>query len=381
VRVIYPACGGGLPADYVNGALVDVMKDEGYYGLDEAVIESWRDRTVGVKNAAPCGGALPLATLSIGLGVSGAHYSLLAERLAGEGYAVAIIDHPHGAPSILPDGTILLASADEALARIDEDPAVLAARVADWAADISVTLNALTSGGVEGLNIDGERLAATGHSMGGAAALDACASDARLKACVNMDGAPFGAKVMDRGLSGNAFVLLSDPLYTDEELASRGRSREQWTAMGEQITGLWAELAESGENETVVLRVAGTGHLSFSDAPLVMPELITQFGGNPMEPSQAVDVISGAVAAIMESKTGLNDAALSSYVEKTPELERVQQPLKVWGMLLQGLPPPASSNLSARASFGNSPIHAKAEAMPPAAARNKKIPAKPAQML
>ncbi len=320
VRVVYPACGDGAPVAYVDSALVDAMKSEGYYGLDEEIIEGWRTRTFGAADAAACAGDFPLATLSIGLGVAGAHYSLLAEQLAEKGYVVAIIDHPYGAPSILPNGTILSPAADADLARIDEDPSVLAARMADWAADISRTVDALLTYGVADMRIDAARVSAMGHSMGGAAALDACGADARLKACINMDGAPFGARIMDDGVKGDVYVLLSNPLYTDDELAARGRTREQWDAMGGQITGLWSELSGKGTGEATVLRVAGTGHLSFSDAPLVSPTLITSFGGTPMEPARSMDVISGALSAIMDGGTGGDDAALTRFVEQTPEI-------------------------------------------------------------
>lgn len=323
VRVLYPACGEGTPAAYIADPLLDFMKADGYYGLEENVIESWRQRKLGLQNAKPCAGNYPLATLSIGLGVTGPHYSLLAESLVDKGYVVAIINHPYGAPALLPDGTVQSAQADAAYARVDEDPALLSAWFADWARDISFSIDTLTSGdGVRGLKIDPDRIAASGHSIGGAAVLDACTADARLRACVNMDGGPFESRTMETGTAKNSYILLSNPLYTDDELIAKGRDPERWAAMGDQIAGSWLDLGDLSGHTPVVVRVAGTGHMSFSDAPLVMPTLITSFGGTPMQPDRALEVISGTLVAIMESHIGEDSNAFDAFVDATPELER-----------------------------------------------------------
>src|SRR2546425_1025709 len=49
-----------------------------------------------------------------------------------------------------------------------------------------------------------------GHSLGGAAALEACVSQALLRACADMDGYPFG-DVEQQGVGRPFLVLLSQP--------------------------------------------------------------------------------------------------------------------------------------------------------------------------
>ena len=137
-----------------------------------------------------------------------------------------------------------------------------------------------------------------------------------------MDGGPFESRTMETGTAENSYILLSNPLYTDDELIAKGRDPERWAAMGDQIAGSWLDLGDLSGHTPIVVRVAGTGHMSFSDAPLVMPTLITSFGGMPMRPDRALKVISGTLVAIMESHIGEDSNAFDAFVDATPELER-----------------------------------------------------------
>ena len=123
-----------------------------------------------------------------------------------------------------------------------------------------------------------------GHSFGGAAALEACRLDARLLACADLDGLPFGP-VRTEGVGRPALVLLSQPVDSDAELAARGRTRAEWEAMGrDRLADLSHLLGLGAEAEEAVVEVRGTGHHSFSDAPFVTPSLVTRWGGEPIDP-------------------------------------------------------------------------------------------------
>ena len=320
VRILYPTCQQLTPAPYVDDALLDALQADDYFFQQEEVFQSWGVRTLASKDAPECSGPWPAATLSIGLGVSGFQYSLLAEKLANAGIVTIIIDHPYGAHSRLPDGTILNSNDDKDLARIDEDPTILADRTSDWARDISIVIDRLVEKSlIEGLNINTEKLYAIGHSMGGAAALDACLYDDRLAGCVDMDGAPFGTKAMEAGLKGDNLILFSNPLYTEVDHAARGRTKEDWDAMGEQINALWSDIIAKSDGKVHRVSVAGTGHMSFSDAPIVMPDAINRFGGKPMAPERAMDAISGVLIAYMDQNPNEIDT-FEAYLEHIPEL-------------------------------------------------------------
>ncbi len=321
VRLFYPACGGGAPGRYAAPELAAAMADGGYYEQPRAEIESWSERRLGGVGAVACGGPRPLATVSIGLGVAGVNYSLLAERLAAAGYVVAIVDHPYGAVSRLPDGTLQSGRDDPLAPQTDADPAVLARRVAEWAADISRTVDAALAGELAaGARIDAARVFALGHSMGGAAAMDACRADPRLAACVNMDGAPFGTKTMDEGGHGQLMILHANPRYSDADLAARGRTRAQWDAMGEQFEAVWTDAFAQGDPEYVRVSVGGTGHMSFSDAPYVMPDTITRFGGDLVDADRAHTLIVRALDAYMRDRAG-EAGAFAAALTDAPELE------------------------------------------------------------
>ncbi len=331
VRLLYPGCSDGAAGAYVPAELAAAMASGSYFEQSAERVQSWSQRSLGVLDAEPCPGARPLVLFSIGLGVSGVHYSLLAERWVEAGYVVAIIDHPYGAPSQLPNGRLLLPDADEEMTRLDQDPMVLERRIADWVRDLLFTAEAVVVGTIgpvgrddssaqpSAFSIDPRRVFAVGHSMGGAVALDACRAP-EIRACVDLDGAPFGSTTMAEGFRGQGLVLLSHPLYSDEDLAARGRDRATWEAMGRQIAGLWTEIELAGDGKLWRAALAGTGHLSFSDAPVVMPDTIARFGGEPVLEEPALGRVAEVVVTFLEAAGNDRPQDWLAYVERTPEV-------------------------------------------------------------
>ncbi|MGE0237163.1 MAG: alpha/beta hydrolase family protein [Parvibaculaceae bacterium] len=98
-----------------------------------------------IREAKPAGGRHPLVLLSHGYGGSWRNLSWLAAALARKGYVVAAPDHP---------GTTTF----------DRDPRK-AARLWDRPRDVSRVIDALLD--ERGAWIDGRRIAAIGHSLGG----------------------------------------------------------------------------------------------------------------------------------------------------------------------------------------------------------------------
>lgn len=296
----YPAArGGGARAPYLDGELLDRLRREGYYEVDAATFDAWGRLRAHARTDAPplAGRRLPVLLLSHGLGVSRSHNTVLAEELASHGYLVAAIDHPYGGLTRLPDGRVLGLAADTA-----RDEGRFGRRAREWAADASRVLDRLAA--MDGARtgpfagrLDLARVGMLGHSLGGAAAVEACRTDARIRACADLDGALYGP-VGETGPARPTLVLRSAPVYTDAELAARGRTREAWEAMGRRIEGeLRAVLARRPDVPSYLLSVTGTGHMSFSDAPFTFPGAVTRFGGTALDPLRGRRIVSAYLRA------------------------------------------------------------------------------------
>lgn len=139
-----------------------------------------------------------------------------------------------------------------------------------------------------------------GHSLGGAAALEAGWRDKRLKACADMDGAPFG-RAQKEGVACHTLIMRSSPDYSDEDLARKGRTRAQWEEMGRKGQAMYKEIFQNRSGISVHrVSVKGTGHMNFSDAPFVMPDIITRFGGRIIEPARGFEIISSYLRAFFD---------------------------------------------------------------------------------
>ncbi len=302
VQVWYPAdvAPGGEGAPYIpNNTLLQVLKDTQHNLQDPAVFDSWRGvRTSGVLNA-PLSrkrAKFPLLLFSHGLGEPRSIYTALSQDLASHGYIVVCIDHPYGGVTILPDGRILSTDGDPDSGNPDATPR----QVEEWAKDASFVLDRL--GGSAGSEtaamrrfvgrVDTARIGMLGHSVGGAAALEACRTDFRLKACADLDGAPFG-KVKEEGVRRPTLIVRSGPIYSDADLAKRGRTREQWEEMGRQGQAMWSSLFRKSKNVPVYsVKINGTGHMSYSDAPFAMPDTINRFGGRIIDAKRGFEIMT-----------------------------------------------------------------------------------------
>jgi pimeloyl-ACP methyl ester carboxylesterase/uncharacterized protein YigE (DUF2233 family) len=328
VQVWYPADTAAKPekAEYIpSPALLRSMEKDGYYDLDASVIGSWKGvETHSVLDAPLLKGSssFPLLIFSHGLGVSRSHYTAILEDLASHGYIVASIDHPYGGITALPDGRVLTTKEDPS----EDIPAMTVARVEMWAADASFVLDRFLdqnnkSTGRFASRIDRDRVGMLGHSLGGAAALEAGLRDRRFKACADLDGAPFG-KVIKEGPGCPTLVLRSKPIYSDEDLAKRGRTREQWEQIGREVRTNFISVLQKNKNFlSYMVVINGTGHMSFSDAPFVMPQLITSFGGSIIEPKRGFEIMMAYTRAFFEKHLdGKRNTLLDSTSKLYPEV-------------------------------------------------------------
>ena len=330
LQLWYPARGArGSKAPYlIEAGLSEMLKREKYYGIEPAAVDGWAAlRTHSTLDAPPAGGKHPLLLFSVGLGVIRANYTSIAEELASHGTIVALVESPFQGAMVLPGGR-------EVQDREDRFAEAAGHRrgIADGSADLSLVLDRLRDGSLSAAakraasTVEWSRLAAAGHSSGGLVAVAACERDARLRACINMDGGivtpdrePL-ADFVDRGLTKPALFLRSHPVYSDEDLAKRSLTRGQWEKRGEAGNAALADLASrSGANLTQA-SISPSGHFSFSDAPFVMPTAISRFGGKILAPRRSWLVVTRTLRAYLDHELAGRGGGPSSLVGEFPEL-------------------------------------------------------------
>ncbi|KAH0342466.1 alpha/beta-hydrolase, partial [Aureobasidium melanogenum] len=191
--------------------------------------------------------AWPLTLFSPGLGASRQLYNALAEQLAAKGYIVVTIDTPLQASIVeYTDGSFVLGTD---LITNPQPEVALPDRVKDI---ILVKNKVLTGVGVpSSVKPDASRIAAWGHSFGGAAAAQVSFEDPSFKAGINFDGTLFGS-VVTSGLK-QPFLIFS---HAGELL-------------NETINSWNSFLQASPKFDKLELSLNGSVHNTFSDAPLL----------------------------------------------------------------------------------------------------------------
>lgn len=244
----------------------------------------------------------PVLLFSHGYNVPAFIYQSFLPTLASQGYVIFSVNHTYeSTASVFPSGQVaafdyayaartytgaMWAQLDS-LQRAYEQAATDSARVdvlrsitgvypnspmvERWADDLSTVLDVLVqfdgaAGGRFAGRLDLDRVGVFGHSAGGAAAGQLSATDARIDAGANWDGAQWGT-VIDTTIAPPFLMIYADrpaTSFNPNPLIYRNGSEEAFYA--------------------VTLR--GTGHSSFSDVPYIVPlRRINQAG--PIEPSRA----------------------------------------------------------------------------------------------
>ena len=310
LQLWYPATARtGRTASYLfEPQLAATLESRGYYGVDSTTVAAWNVLpTHAVLDARITSGRHPLVTLSVGLGVIRANYTSIAEELASHGYVVALVESPQAGVLVRPNGGVVT----DTTSRLDT-----AARhrqaVDDWARDVSFALDHLQSrrppGNLHriGRAIDWRHVGAIGHSSGGLVAVAVCQGDARVRACVDMDGglvtpaAEPLASFVETGVSKPMLILRSQPLYSDADFARRGITRAQWEQRGDADRQAFSDFVTRSRAPVWRIRLAGTGHFSFSDAPFVMPSAVTRFGGTFVEPIRGLHIVGATLREFLE---------------------------------------------------------------------------------
>jgi dienelactone hydrolase len=308
----------GNRAHYVpDPQVIRVLHSVRFLDQADCVFDVWQSMLLTTMANAPItSGQFPFVIVAPGAGMPRFSYTYYAEQLAADGYVVATVDFGEGG-ALVRDGK-LLAEGPVINNETDYDKYAheMALHISGLLDDLAFKSAPREPSLVRNIaeHIDRSRIAAIGHSLGGAASLNACQADPRITACVDMDGAVQNP-VAAQGIKTSALVLLSKPEYTDEELIKKGSDPVKWKAQGAtRLAGL-AHLVSQPGPDAWIISVRRTGHLSFSDAPYTMQTTLTRFGGRYLDPQRTLTITTIIIEGYL--KHAFNNAPFS--VDSIPE--------------------------------------------------------------
>lgn len=322
VSVFYPAVrgGGGAAAPYMAvkeaGLLLKGQK------LDQR-IEAGQVasvRTNARAGARPVKGRHPLVVLSPGFTLHRATLTGLAEKLASQGYVVALVDHAYESfgtqfPGKGESSRMRVCVACEKVEKAPHgnsgERKMMAKAARNRAADISFTIDELTgrARGDDGRHpdypalIDTRRIGAAGHSLGGNAAAVAAGTDHRIRAAANLDGT-FFAPVPGAG-TGRPLLMLGtrnghNPRADDASWPREWRRLHGWKR--------W-------------LTVADSGHLTFTDMPVLGGQAGMTDPKAPLSGKRSGQITNGYVTAFFDQQLrARHRAVLDGPTKDNPEV-------------------------------------------------------------
>jgi dienelactone hydrolase len=212
----------------------------------------------------------PVVIMRAGGGALTADFTTLAEDLASHGYIVVGFDAPYRTFAVVLTGQRVITRPPQ------YDPENLPDDQADrlinrlllmWTSDTKFIvsqleqLNAADPSGKFTGRLDLERLGMFGHSFGGAQALQFCHDDARCKAGIDIDGAPYGS-VVHEGLKQPFLFIFSD------------HSRELSDPASKKIGADFQSLYDRLPHGRLLITIRGANHFSFSDQILLKSQYI-----------------------------------------------------------------------------------------------------------
>lgn len=298
VWIWYPAVTGssGTAAPYLPPTWADLANGAGIVSQDLNAVG-----TNAIADA-PLDGTPPVVVLLPGLGQPVAAYSALAEDLSSHGYAVVGINPTGSALVVFPDGHVVAPTAlggiDQAL--LSDIPAWYdaAERIADvWVADAAFVIETLAASPPVIGALDFDQVAYVGHSMGGAAAFEACRQVERCAAAVDLDGTLW-TDVRVNGLTAPSLVLRHD-------------QSGECDGFCEAASADFATLEAAGHSQQ--LAITGSQHMDFSDLGLLRGPLDTSLPLGPIDAERMTLITRDLVRSFLDEHVG--EASVEAFAE------------------------------------------------------------------
>jgi predicted dienelactone hydrolase len=306
VQFWYPARETGSRARYLGRTRQEAETvaagEASYLGVPAAALAALpRAHSHATPGAAPADGRFPVVLFSPGLGGVRGQNTAWAEDLASRGYLVAGVDHPFdSAAVVLADGSTVRSAITAGGDRAENDR-----RRARWtdvrAEDLRFVLSRLAAPGSGPLagSADTGRVAATGHSIGGAAAMRAAELDPRVTAVVNLDG----------GLNPGQGPVRQPVLALTHEITDEA---------GEVYVARLSSVLDRGGATSYRLTVPGSAHLTFTDAPLFLPPVPSITGS--LGGAGSVRVTAQTTAAFLDATLRGRPAGLPAELARHGDL-------------------------------------------------------------
>lgn len=252
LTVFYPALPGGSPAQYMDREVARARVAE--HGAAWAFFSD----PASIHPTARIGPAPWQVSRVIvflpGAGQSVAEYSSLLEDQASNGVVVLAVDPAGNTPAS--DGNGGVVPANPEVYSAPEDPAGLVTWgdriVADWGADVTYVVGRANAhpGEIPGLSQRFHPAGVVGHSIGGAAALEACASMSGCPFAADLDGWVFGA--VTRRAIHRPLLFVSSPVTGCDDACQGAQQRHQ-------------AILHSATPPAIDHTLPGFAHLDFTD--------------------------------------------------------------------------------------------------------------------
>lgn len=312
VQVWYPAVAEGKRAIYRRRSETTLLSS--YQSIMRT--DSYEDAPV-----SPAKNSYPLLIFNPAWTGQRSQNTFLMQELASHGYVVASIDHTYYSGAVaFPDGRVMDARYAPELGTFDHSTAeqerALGDRmVAILTQDDIFVLNQLEIYDRDPKNplyqkLDMTRVAALGHSLGGATAEQFAKVDPRVRAALNLDGWTLG-DVAQSGLP-KPLMLMYESIY-DEKLippldpSSSESDKQYWMMNRQDIDYVTASLKRYGGYR---LFVDGSSHWNFADKAAYSPIRRLSTGGD-IDPYLAFSIVDRyALAFFAEVFDGKQDPIL-----------------------------------------------------------------------
>ncbi len=197
-------------------------------------------------------GRFPVVVLMPGLGLSAPMYASLAEDLASHGYLVAGVTPTYSADLTVLNGQKVESTEAAKPNDLDKEGDRLAGT---WAADArfagSMVARQLPNSVESGIGTS-----YVGHSFGGAASLEACRTDNRCAAAVDLDGVPYGEAVT-KGVQAPILLLGADDSCITGVCGPDAR--------GDEDRDRTLSLLKASSDTSWCATIPGTRHYNFTD--------------------------------------------------------------------------------------------------------------------
>lgn len=251
------------------------------------------------REATPAAGHWPVILFSPGYGAARAFYSGLLADLASRGFVVLALDHPYEAALTELANGQLVTTTERFDPRERDRTQYMVRQLAVREADLRFVLDQLDASGAlggVGRQIDTARVAAIGHSFGGATSVVTAMDDARVKAAANIDGTLYG-EVSGRSIPRPLLLIESDLDGT----AHSPRYHE-----GTQ------RLLANRRAVAYRFEIRGANHYSFTDVPFLFSwparQVVGWWLGGARDAAETQQITADVVTAFLQAAFGGVDA-------------------------------------------------------------------------